>query len=413
MSETTEPRQGGSPFTYNPQAPGFDSNPHPMFARLREEAPVYYWEPAGAWLVSRFEDVATVLRDPRFTLNPVEAGRAPTMGSLPPALAPIFGKILTQLAPKDHLRVRRAVTPALTPRAVDRLRPDIQRIIDAALVPWEGKDEIDIAVFSDYIPLRVIASMLGLSQEHDETFRRFGQAIVRSIDSRLTPAQKMEVLAPVPAGIALFQSIIAERRKNLGEDLLSTLIRAEEAGDKLSEDEMLSLVTALVTGGSETTVHFINFSMLNLLRAPEVLAQVRADPALLKSALEEVLRWDSFGKGGGLQRFALEDVELSGVKLPRGSAVMVLLSAAQRDPRAYPNADTFDPKREPDERIHFGLGAHYCLGANLARVECEMAVSTLLKRYPYMKLAAEPVYSGHPILRDMQSLRVSVKPPAA
>ncbi|WP_437934128.1 cytochrome P450 [Sorangium sp. So ce341] len=396
---------------FKPDAPGFDANPYPAYTELRESAPVYFWPDAQSYVVSRFDDVAAVLRDPRLATDPVAAGlRAPDAG-LPAAIRGPFERSLFRLAPKDHARVRRAVSPAFTPRACDRLRPMIQRIVDEALAPFEGKGEIEVAEFADFIPLRVISAMLDIPGEHEKTFRDFGEALIKTIDPRLTPEAYAAVVAPVPAGMALLRELIAERRGRLGDDLLSTLIRAEAEGDRLSEDEMLGLVAAIIAAGSETTVHFICFGVMSLLCVPERAAAVRAEPALLRSAMEELLRFDNFGKGG-IVRYCTEDVEIGGVNIARGSIIVAILPAALRDPRAIPDADRYDPRRQHEEILSFGLGPHYCLGASLARLEGEIAVGTLLRRFADMRVVGEPTYAGHPTLRKLSSLRVAVTPAA-
>lgn len=392
---------------FNPDRLDFTVDPYPTYTRLREEAPVYYWPEARVWIVSRFDDVASVLRDPRLATDPAQVGLPAREEAMPPEIRAPFRQGLFALAPKDHARVRKAVSPAFTPRAVERLRPMIQALIDEALAPWEGKDEIDIAEFADFVPLRVISKMLGIPAEHEEVFRAFGESLISLIDPRATGDEFAARLAPVPPGIALIQRLIEERRQNLGDDLLSTLIRAEEQGDRLSTDEMLGLVAALITAGSETTVHFICFAAKSLLCVPERAAAVRQDPSILRRALEEVLRQDNFGKSG-LIRWAREDVEIAGVSIKRQEMILALLPAALRDPRAFPDADTFDPKRQPEEILSFGIGPHFCLGAALARLEGEMAVSTLMRRYPTMRIAAEPEYAEHPIIRKLSKLRVAV-----
>lgn len=394
---------------FNPDALDFTADPYPTYTRLREEAPVYYWSEARAWIVSRFDDVASVLRDPRLAADPAHVGLPSREQALPPEIRAPFEQGLFALAPKDHHRVRKAVSPAFTPRAVERLRPMIQGIVDDALAPWAGKPEIDIAAFADYVPLRVISAMLGIPAQHEPVFRAFGEALINIIDPRATPEQLAERLAPVPAGIDLIHALIAERRHNLGDDLLSTLIRAEEQGERLSSDEMLGLVAGLITAGSETTVHFICFAAKSLLCVPERAAAVREDPSILRQALEEVLRQDSFGKSG-LVRWAREDIEISGVTIKRQEMILALLPAALRDPRAYPDPDTFDPRRQPEEILSFGIGPHFCLGAALARLEGEIAIATLLRRYATMRIAAEPEYAPHPIIRKMATLRVAVTP---
>lgn len=396
---------------FKPDAPGFDVNPYPVYTELRESAPVYFWPEAQSYVVSRFDDVASMLRDPRLSTDPVAAGLPAREAGMPEQLRAPFERSLFRLAPKDHARVRRAVSPAFTPRAIERLRPMIQRTVDEALAPFEGKDEIDIADFADLIPLRVVASMLDIPGAHERTFRDFGEALIKTVDPRLTPETFAAVVAPVPAGMELLRELIAERRNRLGDDLLSTLIRAEAEGDRLSEDEMLGLVAAIIAAGSETTVHFICFGVMSLLCVPERAAAVRAEPALLRSAMEELLRFDNFGKGG-VVRYCTEDVEIGGVRMGRGSTIVAILPAALRDPRAIPDADRYDPRRQPEEILSFGLGPHYCLGASLARLEGEVAIGTLLRRYADMRVVGEPTYARHPSLRKLSSLRVAVTPAA-
>ncbi len=394
---------------FKPEAPGFDANPYPAYAQLREGAPVYFWPDAQAYVVSRFDDVASVLRDPRLVTDAAAAGLTPREAAMPAEIRGPFDHSLFRLAPKDHARVRRAVSPAFTPRACDRLRPMIQRIVDDALAQFEGKDEIEITDFAEFVPLRVISSLLRVPAQHEQIFRAFGEALVQSLDPRLTPETYAALIAPVPAGMDLIRELIAERRAKLGDDLLSTLIRAEAEGDRLSEDEMLGLVAAIIAAGSDTTVHFICFAVMSLLCVPERAAAVRADPALLRGAMEEILRFDNFSKGG-LVRYATEDVEIAGVRVGRGSTVLAITQAAMRDPRAVPEPDRYEPRRQHEEILSFGLGPHYCLGASLARLEGEVAIGTLLRRYADMRLAAEPEYAPHPTIRKLSSLRVAVTP---
>jgi cytochrome P450 len=406
MSDAPNP----APSLYNPNAPEAYTNPYPGYERLREEAPVYFWSEGSCYIVSRFEDVALVMRDSRFTPNAQDVGRPARADALPPELRFIIQKSLLNLPAQDHLRVRRAVSPAFTPRAVERLRPNIQHIVDAALARQAGQDVLEVAEFADYIPVRVIASMLQIPREHEATFRNFGESFVKGTDPQLTTQQREVLFRDIPPGVKLLADIIEERRKNPGEDLLSTLIRAEEAGDTMSTEEMIALVVTLLGAGSETAVHFIGFVVMNLLRTPGLLEQVRREPALLRGVMEEVLRWDNFNKMGTI-RYAREDVELSGTRIPQGAQVMAFISSALRDPRAYPDADSFDVRREPGETLQFGTGAHFCLGASLARLECEVAVSTLLQRFPHLRLASEPVFGPHPIMRRLAWLPVALSPP--
>jgi cytochrome P450 len=212
-------------------------------------------------------------------------------------------------------------------------------------------------------------------------------------------------MALVPEGLALLEEVVAERRRQRGDDLLSTLIHHEEAGERLTTQELLSLVGALVIAGSETTTHLISFAVWNLLRHPEQLALVRADPGLLRGAIEEVLRFDSFGKLGN-PRYVVERYQLGDVELRPGQMLIALLPAALRDPEVFPDADRFDIRRDNLRSIAFGSGAHYCMGAALARLEGEVAIGRLLQAFPSLDLAAPPTYARHVSMRCMARLPV-------
>jgi cytochrome P450 enzyme len=409
MSHDTRPQVPALQF--DPTAPDLDVDPHPTYARIREQAPLYYWPEARAYVVTRFDDVAQFLRDPRLSPDPTAAGQPAIDDVVSAELRGPMKSSLMRLTVKDHARVRRAVSPALTPRAVERMRPNVQRLVDEALAPFAGRDAIDIAELADFLPLRVIAMMLAIPSQHEAAFRHYGEANIRAVDPRLTMEERgVELEATIP-GMRLIRALIAERRSHLGDDLLSTLIRAEAEGNRLTEDEMIGLVSALITAGSETTVHFICFAVKSLLCVPERAAEVRADPSLLRSALEEILRYDTFGKAG-LTRYATVDMEIGGTRIERGARVVGMLPAALRDPRAFPDADKYDPRRDNGESLHFGSGIHFCLGAWLARLEGELMIQTLIDRYSDIEPAGEPAYAGHPVLRKIVSFPVHVTKPA-
>jgi cytochrome P450 len=284
------------------------------------------------------------------------------------------------------------------------MRDGVQKIVDEALALIEPVDgTFNVTHFADYIPLRGISTVLGIPPEHDPTFRRFGQSVVDANNPAQTPEERVRALAPFGEGAELLRKLIEERRRDPGPDVLSTLIQAEEAGERLSHDELIALVMALISAGSETTVHLICFATYNLLRHPEQLALVKADPALMRNALDEVLRFDSFGKNG-VPRFAVEATELSGVQLRKGQMVYPHLPAALRDSDVFPDAGTFDIRRDRIANISFGTGPHHCVGAALARIEGELAVAGLLSRFPTLQLAGEPVYAPHAFLRKMEVL---------
>ncbi|OJH42089.1 cytochrome P450 [Cystobacter ferrugineus] len=407
--EQTKSETKSCPF--NPYAPGFDVDPYPMFKELRTQAPVTYWDQGHGWIVTLYEDVIAALRDNnRFSTNPADWEFASTMGTA--ALIPERDELnksnLFSLPNADHVRVRRLVSPAFTPRAVEWLRPDIQAIVDELLDAAEAKGTVNlVSDIADPIPARVMSSLLKIPKGREVLFQRFTEASIKSIlPSLIPPGELAAVREDIREGIALMRETIEERRRNPVEnDILTTLIQTEEQGDKLSTPELLSLVAALIVGGFETTVHLIGFTMSNILRRPELFAQLKAEPELVKNVLEEVLRHDNFGKLG-LTRYAREDVELSGVKIKKGQRLFLMISSAMHDEAAFPQPETFDARRNTTATVAFGHGMHFCLGVHLARLEGRIAVGTLLERFPDMKLVKPPAFGPHPVLRKLETLEV-------
>jgi cytochrome P450 len=316
---------------------------------------------------------------------------------------------------QDHARVRRVVSPLLTPRAVERYRPAIQQIVDEALDTAPPGDTLDaVRDFAEHIPVRVIGHIFGIERERYPTFQRLSDGVLQQIVPALLPSEQREqVFQDIREGLDMVGEVIEERRRRPTEgDMLSALLHAEAQGDRLTKEELKSLVTSLLVGGSETTVHLIGFVTRHLLDRPELVGQIEREPELLKGVVEEVLRFDNFGKAG-IVRYATEDVELGGVLIKKGQMVMPLLGAALRDPAAYPDADRLDPRREGGMNLAFGHGAHFCIGASLARLESQVAVGTLLRRFPAMQLAAPPVFVSHPVLRKLSTLKIRLRPAAA
>ncbi len=393
---------------FHPSAPGYSEDPYPVYARLRE-APVRYWAEGHGWIVSRHNEIQAILRDDRFTAD----RRAWSLASLMevgniPELEALNKHGLFSLPNKDHARVRKLVSPALTPRAVDRLRPEIQRIVDERLDAAAGKRVFDVVHdFAEHVPVRVISSMLNIPKELDASFHRFAEAAVKQLFVMLLSAEERErMVAGIREGMATVGDVIEDRRKHPIEgDILTSLIQSEEQGDRLSKPELVSLVSALLVGGSETTVHLISFMVLNLLKRPELLAEIQREPELMKGVVEEVLRFDNFGKLG-VFRYATEDVEIGGARIAKGEMVILFLSAALRDEAVYADPDRFDPRRDAAGNLTFGSGAHYCIGANLARLEGQIAVSSLFRRFPGMQIESPPTFGPHPAIRKMDSFKV-------
>ncbi|WP_257461233.1 cytochrome P450 [Archangium lipolyticum] len=403
---------------FNPYAPGYDVNPYPALEKLRTEAPIFYWEQGRGWLVSRYEDAVAVLRDgQRFSPNRNHWEFASALGdsAIVPELAELNKNGLFALDAQNHARVRKLVSPALTPRAIERLRPEIQAIVDEILDGVAAKGRLDVVnEFAERIPARVIGSMLKIPKGREELFQDFTNAVVKNFLPGLVAPEEQEILRRhIRDGLALVSETIDERRRNPQEnDIMTTLIQTEEQGDKLNKEELLSLVSALIVGGFETTVHLIAFCVYNLLQRPEVVAQVKSEPELFKNLIEEVLRFDNFGKMG-IARYALEDVELSGVHIKKGQMLLLMLNSALRDESTFDKADVFDVRRNTNVSIAFGHGAHYCIGANLARLEVQIAVGTLVRRFPELRLAKQPSFGPHPVIRRMEALEVELRSPSA
>lgn len=283
----------------------------------------------------------------------------------------------------------------------------MERIVDHALRGTTRGDRVDLAArFAEAIPLRVIAALIGVPEQDETAFRNFGVAVAEAVNAPwLSPDALEAVTAPVPGGVALVRALIEERRARPREDLLSTLVHLEEEGDRLDAAELVSLVAGLIIAGSETTVHAIAFGALNLLRHPDQLRLLLASPDRVRPAVDELLRFDLFGRIGS-PRFALEDVPLHGQTIRKGQMVLLLVAAALRDPEAFPDPDRLDLSRDTSQTIAFGIGPHYCLGASLARLEAETALGTLFRRFPGTTLDGAPTYGQHLTMRKLASLPV-------
>lgn len=399
-------------FVFDPDSPAFVCDPFPTFAWLREHAPVYRWDKGRAFLISRHADVDQLLRDRRFSTNQrdwIHAAPIPDGGPIAEFFASMQNS-LTARSATDHLRLRKLINPAVSARAVERLRERVQRIVDATLAEAIRGDALDIRRdFAEWLPLRVIADMLAIPAAHEATFRAFSAAVMNIANPWLPPEELLRSATVANGGRAALLEVIEDRRRSPGDDLLSDLIRTEEAGDRLSSTELAALIAGLVIAGSDTTVHALGFAVLDLLRHPEAWRAVVADRSLLRNAIEETLRHEPFAKFGAVPRYALEDTEIRGTPIPRGELAMPVIPATSRDPSAYPDPDVFDLRRKLSSTLVFGVGPHVCVGAALARLELEVALGTLIERYPAMRLIDEtPAFRPNPQSRDMESLRVAL-----
>ena len=366
-------------------SPGFKANPYPIYARLRVDAPVYRIRaPLGlvAWLVTRYEDVLSVLKDERFSNN--WPARMPDL--LRRLTRPILRHMMT-MDPPDHTRLRTLVNKAFTPRRIEGLRERIENVcaelLDAAAVNG-GMDLV--RGYALPLPLTIIAEMLGIPPQDRRRFQSYAKRIVDNFGS--VPALP-RFLANTWLLKRHLRQLFAQRRADPQDDMLTALVQAEEAGDRLSEDELLAMVTLILAAGYETTVNLIANGSLALLQHPQQLHHLRQNPELAETAVEELLRYTSPLEVAG-PRIAREELTLRSVTIARGEAVMGVLASANHDESQFRDPENLDITREPNKHVAFGFGAHFCLGAPLARLEGQIALTTLFRRFPNLRLAQPP-----------------------
>ena len=396
----------------NIASPEFKANPFPFYARLRTETPVYRTmlptrEPA--WLITRYDDAVAVLKDERFVKNKANA-LTPAQLAGQPWFRKLFKSLQRHLLsqdPPDHTRLRALVNKAFTPRLVEQMRDRIQALTDQLLDPVPARGHLElISDFALPLPVTVIAEMLGVPVEDRHAFHHWSKAIMSAAHST------WRLLYAVPNAILFLRYIrrfIRKRRATPQNDLVSALVLAEEAGETLSEDELVAMVLLLLVAGHETTVNLIGNGMLALLEHPDQLVKLRHDPGLIKSAVEELLRFTSPVETA-TDRYAREDVTIGGMTIRRGDMVYVAIASANRDDRQFANPDVLDVAREPNKHLSFGLGAHFCLGAPLARLEGQIAISTLLRRLPGLRLTIAPSqlrWRRGLLLRGLEALPVA------
>jgi cytochrome P450 len=391
--------------SFNPMDPEFLADPYPTYHRLRAEDPVHR-SPLGFWVLTRYEDVAAVLRDPRFIKEPLAALVAARFGAEVPRGV---GLSMLDRDPPDHTRLRSLVSKAFTPRVVEGLRPRIQKIVDGLIARAEAAGSMDlIEEFAYPIPVNVICEMLGVPVEDHERFKGWSLDIARGLDSIWLPPDSEIPRRSAAARHAIsdyFRELIGQRRAAPRGDLLSALIAAEEAGDKLNEEELLATCILILIAGHETTVNLIGNGVLALLRHPAELSRLRATPGLVTTAVEELLRYD--GPVQRTARVASDDATIGGHTIHKGEMVMPFIGAADRDPAQFSEPDRLDLSRADNRHIAFGWGIHFCLGAPLARVEGQIAIETLVRRLPRLELVTETIeYRQSLTLRGLKELPV-------
>jgi cytochrome P450 len=395
----------------NIASPLFKANPYPHYVRLRAEAPVCRVilptkEPG--WLITRYDDVTQILKDERFVkaaanaLSPEQVSRQRWFRRIFKAMR----RNMLNLDPPDHTRLRALVHLAFTPKLIEQMRGRIQALTHDLMDKVQGSGRMDL--IRDYalpLPTTIIAEMLGIPAEDHHKFHRWSNALVSAASST------WGLVKAIPNALAIMRyirKIIKKRRADPEDDLVSALAQANQAGDTLSEEELSAMIMLLLVAGHETTVNLIGSGTLALLEHPDQLDKLRNCPALIKTAVEELLRYTS-PVDMATERFARTDVTVGGVTIPRGEMVFAVIASANRDERQFANPDALDIAREPNKHLAFGLGTHFCLGASLARLEGQIALGTLLERVPDLRLSVTPEalrWRGGLLLRGLESLPV-------
>jgi hypothetical protein len=397
---------------FNPFLPAWRQDPYPYYRRLRESAPVYRSRVLRAAVLTRYDDVLALLRDPRFSVRRGESRlfrRLNPFGELTPEFQRMIERNLLMLDPPDHTRLRGLVARAFTPRVVERLRPQVEALVEELLLRSAHADEMELMRdFAEPLPVIVIAELLGLPREDRADFKRWADELAVLVD----PVGALGALDRVQVAFdeitAYLRQVFAARRAAPRDDLISALVAAEDRGDSLSEAELISTLILILGAGHETTTNLLGNAVLALLRNPDERKRLQDDPSLAASAVEEFLRFDSPVQA--TDRLAKQDLEIHGVPMRAGEFAVALLGSANRDPARFPEPDRLDLGRADNAHLSFGQGAHFCLGANLARLEAQIALTALLRRFPDFDGERDPELRPSTTLRGPLSLALSLRP---
>lgn len=373
----------------NLASPAFIEDKFEWLNRIREERPVHQARISvlRVYTVARYDDCASILKDPRVFRNRTTAtGGRRSPFPIPASLKPMTESMIQEDDP-NHRRLRELVRRAFRPQAIDDLEAGIQRHADELLDGLVRESTFDLqSRYALPIPVRMISRMMGVSAEDMPKFQEAMAVVTRGFSGWRV---LRTLFLDLPGTVGFVRELVRNKRATPGDDILTELIQAEDSGDRLTEDELVGMVFLLIVAGFETTVHLITNGVLTLLQHPEQLERLRADPGLIDSAVEEILR-----HRGPIQStkpgYAKEDIALHGITIPKGKPIMPLLAAANHDPRVFENPEDFDIGRAPNRHLGFGHGVHFCLGAHLARAETRVALKTLIERATNLRLAVDP-----------------------
>jgi len=404
-----------SPVFFNPLDADYVPNPFPHLAEMRRLAPV---QPtlAGPWVLFRYDDVFQLLRDPLLSVDDANADLDDSERGL--MFEELYGEdgpepdtSILNTDPPDHTRLRRLVSKVFTPKAIEALRPMIQRLVDHDLDQMEAEGVSDVVERLAFpLPFDVISEMMGMPDSDRDQIRRWSEALVKTLDPILT---EDDVRAAYEANLGMnahIDGVIEWKRSNPGDDLMTKLIEAEDQGDRLSAVELRDQIAVLFVAGHETTVNLVGTGIFELLRHRDQMQLWIDDPEISGNAIEELLRFVSPVQFS--RRIATSDIEYGGRVIPKGAFVMAGLASSNRDPEHWgPSAEQLDLRRDgAGTHLSFGSGIHYCLGASLAKLEGRIAIESFINRFPAAEVVGEPEWNGRINLRGLQKLMVEVSP---
>ena len=407
LTRPTVPNSPYPVFTYAAR-----QNPHVLYEQMRREMPVapILGPQSGFvfWVLTRYDDCMAALKHPQLGRDHLRLPEdlANKFGGKPIGVWAAINRHMLNLDPPDHTRLRGLVHKAFTPALIETMRARTQSVADSLIDRIQARGDHHFDMISDFgfpLPITVIAELLGVPTSDQDEFRRWTKTLVFGTDEAESAAAAFEF-------VMYINNLIEEKLARPQPDLLTNLLHAEEAGDKLDREELLSMIFLLLVAGHETTVNLIGNGMLALFNHPDQRAKLQAKPELIRTAVEEMLRYEG-PVDQAMWRIAIENLSIAGIEIPQGDIVTISLYAGNRDPEVYENPNTFDITREPNKHLGFGNGIHYCLGAPLARMEGAIAINTLLARLPHVQLASgmhdRLEWSESTLLRGLKSLDVT------
>lgn len=398
-------------FIFDPMSSDFDRDPYPILANLREHEPVYWWPQARGWFLTRHDDIVSVLADEdRFSPNEVhwEYFIEPAEEVRNHPVLRIRDSSILSVEGVQHARIRKLAFKALSRRAVRTIEPLMTSLIEEVMAPLRGRRECDFVteIASPY-PIGVISRLLGIpgNSDREMRFKKLADAVVVAFNPMIDEATQLRSIHLMEGYLAEIAEWMEEKRRKPTDDLMSHLVQVEHEGDRFNTDEILSLISALLVAGAETTANSLSFGMLELLRHPDQMKRFKEDPSCRANAAYEMVRYEMPGRF--LRRYAKKDTEIRGKKIRAGQAVYISVASAQRDPSFMPDCDQFDITREPRDLSAFGIGRHFCIGAQLARLEIEIALGHFLGSFEDIRLACsfeDVPFRSNPVIRGPASI---------